>query len=208
MINFQNKIFIIFAITISLGIMAQNSNENRDRSNVDYIQEQRENAIKMLIEAGEKYQAGKISKDDFVKVALHASKVASYHRKVENAAKPNPTASPASTSVPSNSASPIPIPSATPTLDPLDASCPVGQFYIHGVGCMTKPSTPTPTASPAAANSTTSSTAKYKCPNGKVFISGLGCMSEASVSGESKAIKCPNGKNYVAGLGCITPTSN
>jgi hypothetical protein len=57
-------------------------NNNTDLSNIDFVKQQRESSIDMLIKATADYKAGKLNKDKYIEVAQQVSQISDYLKKV------------------------------------------------------------------------------------------------------------------------------
>jgi hypothetical protein len=57
-------------------------NNNTDLSNIDFVKQQRESSIEMLIKATADYKAGKLNKDKYIEVAQQVSQISDYLKKV------------------------------------------------------------------------------------------------------------------------------
>lgn len=80
-------IFNLFIISLifSTELFAEvNALSRSDVSNMEYIRSAKESSIQMLIAASEKYMAGAITKDQYIKIALQASQMANFSNKLNS----------------------------------------------------------------------------------------------------------------------------
>lgn len=88
-------------------------------------------------------------------------------------------------------------PPVSTTNPPTAPTCPSGQIYVNGSGCI-DPTNPPPSA--------------VNCPTGQTYVPGAGCVSTGGpptstppTTAPPPAPACPVGEIYVIGQGCINP---
>lgn len=92
--NFHTGQIFILSMTLfmSAGLLAEVPVEN----NIDYIKTANNSSTSMLIEASAKYKAGKITKDQYVEIALQVSQMADYYNKANTSTATKTTSIPSS----------------------------------------------------------------------------------------------------------------